>query len=116
MRAQIIGIVVLPEAVSLLNIAKLEVLAGPLNIVVYHVDEDGSAENALLLQQAVNQVQLVTNCLLLLLGQLGFLGAVAGKAGGDATFDLERAEDVLETGQKRLLFFLRVGRLLPSKH
>lgn len=78
------------------NAAKLEVLARPLDIVVDHVDEDRAAEQALFLEDLVDQIKLVPNGLLLLLREWGLLSSLTPKTDRLAALDLEGGEDVLE--------------------
>ena len=89
-----------------LNIAKLEVLACTLDIVVDHVDEDRAAKQTLLLQNLVDQVKLVPDRLLLLFCELRLLGTSATQAACLATLDLERREHVLEAREQTFLLLL----------
>ena len=107
LRAEIIWPTILAQRVdSPIDIAELKLLASPGNVVINHVDQDSPAEDALLLQQAIDQVKLVADGLLLLLSQLWLLRTFSADASSRASLDLERSEDVLEARQERLLFLL----------
>ena len=60
----------------------------------------------------------MTNGLLLLLSQLGFLSTLSTKTNSHATLVLEGCEDILETREKRLFFLLSIDHRplsVPSK-
>lgn len=96
MRSNVVGVIVLAQLIAPINATELEVFARPLDIVVDHVDEDRTAEQALLLQNRVNRVQLVPDCLLLLLGELRLLGALTTQPDSLTSLDLKGREHVLE--------------------
>ena len=112
MGLEIVFVTVLAERVFPVDASELEVPALSFNVVVNHVDQDGTAEETFFLEHDVDVVELVANSLVLLLGQLGFHGAFAAKTTNDTSLDLEGREDVLEAGEERFLFLLRVVRAL----
>ena len=87
--AQVVGPAVLAQPVAALHAAKLELLARPGYVIVYHVDQDCAAEQALLLELSVDKVKLLTNGLLLLIGELGLRSTFAANTGLNAALDLE---------------------------
>ena len=54
--SEVFAVSILAQAAFAINVAELEVLAGPLDIIVDHIDEDGATEDALFLQDLVDQV------------------------------------------------------------
>ena len=107
-RSEIVGVTILAKSIGTVNVTELKVLAGALDIVVDHVNEDSTAEQALLLQDLIDQVELVANGLLLLLSELRLGLAFATESASYTSLDGERLEHVSEASQKGLLFLLIV--------
>ena len=95
-RSDIVRVIVLAQGVFSVNVAKLKVLACPLNIVVDHVNKDRATEQALFLKDLVDQIKLVPDGLFLLLRELGLLSPLTAETNGLTSLDLEGGKDVLE--------------------
>ena len=107
-RSEIVGVTILAKSIGTVNVTELKVLAGALDIVVDHVNEDSTAEQALLLQDLIDQVELVANGLLLFLSELRLGLAFTTESASYTSLDGERLEHVREASQKGLLFLLIV--------
>ena len=107
-RSEIVGVTILAKSIGTVNVTELKVLAGALDIVVDHVNEDSTAEQALLLQDLIDQVELVANGLLLLLSELRLGLAFTTESASYTSLDGERLEHVREASKKGLLFLLIV--------
>lgn len=77
---KVIGATILVESIASLNVSKFKIFTGSCYVIVDHIDKDTAAEKTFFFEQAVNHIQLVPDCLLLLIGKLGFLGAFTTEA------------------------------------
>ena len=89
MISEVIGPTILVESIASFNASKFVLFTGSCYIVVDHIDKYTTAEKTFFLEQAVNHIQLVPDCLLLLIRKLGLLGAFTTEAGYTTAFDLE---------------------------
>jgi len=94
---KVIGATILVESIASLNASKFVLFAGSCYIVIDHINKDTAAEKTFFLEQAVNHIQLVPDCLLLLVRKLRLLGAFTTEARRTTALDLERSKHVFES-------------------
>ena len=87
---------------------EFEVFAGSFDVVIDHIDQNSATEQALLLEDLVDKIKFVANCLLLLFGELGLLSTLSTKTNSNAALVLEGCEDILEAREERLFFLLSI--------
>ena len=87
---------------------EFEVFAGSFDVVIDHIDQNSATEQALLLEDLVDKIKFVANCLLLLFGELGLLSTLSTKTNSYAALVLEGCEDILEARKERLFFLLSI--------
>lgn len=89
MISEVIGPTILVERIASFNASKFVLFTGSCYIVVDHIDKYTTAEKTFFLEQAVNHIQLVPDCLLLLIRKLRLLGTFTTEAGYTTALDLK---------------------------